>query len=55
MDFLLGLLIALVCYLAGGVTVALIIIWRAMRLDAIDMAITIDTLREQLRVRRPEQ
>ena len=52
MDFLLALLIALVCFFAGAATSALIIVWRAMRLDAIDMATTIDTLREQLRVKR---
>lgn len=54
MDWLLALLLVLIAYLLGGLTVALIVIWRAMRLDAIDMATTIDSLREQLHVRKAE-
>lgn len=54
MDFLPALLLVLVAYLLGGITVALIVIWRAMRLDAIDMATTIEVLREQLHVKRDD-
>jgi hypothetical protein len=50
MDFLLGLLLVLIAYLLGAVTVALVVIWRAMQLDAIDMATTIEALRDRLRV-----
>lgn len=52
MDFVLALLMVIIAYLLGGITVALIVIWRAMRLDAIDMATTVEVLREQLRVKK---
>lgn len=52
MDFLLALLLVIIAYLLGGLTVALIVIWRGMGLDAIDMATTIDELRERANVKR---
>lgn len=52
MDYLLALLLVLVAYLLGGLTVALVVIWRAMMLDAVDMATTIEELRDRMRVGR---
>lgn len=55
MDWLLVLLAIFIAYLLGGLTVALIVIWRGMELDAVDMATTIGVQREQLRMRRGDQ